>query len=331
MKYHKKILSGEKGQVAIIVALMLVCLLGIAALVVDLGSLYQKKASIQTVADAAALAGVQELPESRREAAAVAIDYAEKNGFKLYRRDIRFSSTLASFPDTITVRPSDPDVPTYFSGVFGMETVEVGSYASAMVGSPVEYYNVVPWLAVVPEGEDWQEYLDPGSEKIISSNPRQSDFLAWDYTESGGLFWLLRYYLYIIYGYPDPLESGDIIYAKMINHSLTIHGTQARVGTWDDFDDLVTESNGILKLAVNDDQFVIVPVAYEVEIPGHPGNWWTEKVEILGFAPFIITGIEGHGNRARVVGRFIHQAMVVTSGEITAVEKIGFRTVRLVR
>ena len=55
MKWTKHI-KDEDGASAIIVALMLVVLLGAAALVVDLGAAYSKSAKIQNTCDAAALA-----------------------------------------------------------------------------------------------------------------------------------------------------------------------------------------------------------------------------------------------------------------------------------
>jgi hypothetical protein len=48
--------SGERGAVAIIVAVLLVALVGSAALVVDVGALYQEKRELQNGADAGALA-----------------------------------------------------------------------------------------------------------------------------------------------------------------------------------------------------------------------------------------------------------------------------------
>jgi hypothetical protein len=327
--YKKKILD-QKGQVAVIVVLLLVCLLGITALVIDLGSLYQTRASFQTVADSAALAGAQELPEDPDNAVQVAIGYAARHDVNIGPDDVQILSTLSAFPDTIIVTPSDPDTPTYFAGVFGMETVEVGAYAEAMVGKPAQLSYVVPWLAVIPEGADWQDHLDPGTDKVICGDPEESDFLAWDSTDDPGR-WRSRYRDRIIYGYSEPLGVGDTVYARIINPAQTINATQDRIGTWDPFDDLVTYSDGIIRLGLSDDQFVIVAVSYEVEVPKKANDKWSEPIEILAFAPFILTGIEGHGSNARVTGKFIHQAVIITSGDIEAVEEIGFKVVRLVR
>ena len=172
MNNYKKKISEQKGQVAVIIAILVVCLLGVTALVIDLGSLYQVRGSFQTVADSAALAGAQELPEDPNNAVQVAIDYAARHDVNITSGDIQILSTLSTYYDTIIVTPSNPDTPTYFAGVFGMDTVEVGAYAEAMVGRPIQIYNVVPWLPVIPEGTTWEEYLDPGTEKRPAGDRR---------------------------------------------------------------------------------------------------------------------------------------------------------------
>mgnify|MGYP000935714711 FL=1 len=53
-----RIMKNEKGSVIIIVAAAMVLLLGIAALVVDVGVLFYSKVALSNAADAAALAGV---------------------------------------------------------------------------------------------------------------------------------------------------------------------------------------------------------------------------------------------------------------------------------
>ena len=77
MSNIKKNISNEKGQVVIIAALLIVSLLGMTALVVDVGSIYEERRQTQTVADAAALAGAQDLPENPGQAIQNAIIYAD--------------------------------------------------------------------------------------------------------------------------------------------------------------------------------------------------------------------------------------------------------------
>jgi Putative Flp pilus-assembly TadE/G-like len=70
---------GEEGQVAIVVALMLTVMLGLGALVVDVGLNWTARTQLQSAADAAALAGAAELPGQPDEALAKATEYMLDN------------------------------------------------------------------------------------------------------------------------------------------------------------------------------------------------------------------------------------------------------------
>ena len=54
----------ERGSVIVIVTISLTILLGFCAIVTDVALLYAQKAQLQNSVDAAALAGVQELPSN---------------------------------------------------------------------------------------------------------------------------------------------------------------------------------------------------------------------------------------------------------------------------
>ena len=332
--YKKKFLK-QKGQVAVIITILIACLLGAVALVIDVGSLYQKRGFFQNVADSAALAGVQELPESPDSAVLTAVDYAARNNVDIAydcrdytSEDVEISSTLST-DDTIKVTLSNREAPLYFARIFGEDTVSLGASATAMVGSPSQMFGVVPWAAIVPEGTNWAYWLQQvvGDDMIISGDMDQSDFYAWDTTDHPG-GWNQRYRDRIIYGYSSPLSVGDTIYARDINIAQTINATNTRVGVWDPFYDIVEYDDylGILRLIKDDTQFVIVPLIYEIRNPR-----WPEETEILAFTPFVLVGIEGHGNRRRVVGRFINQAIIINESDIGGVDLTGIKVIRLVR
>ena len=62
MKTLKQILRCRRGAVVVLMAAAVVGLTGMAALAVDAGMLYLNKYQLANAADAAALAGAQELP-----------------------------------------------------------------------------------------------------------------------------------------------------------------------------------------------------------------------------------------------------------------------------
>lgn len=80
LKKLKRLKKEEHGQALVFLVGIFAILLGIMALVVDVGNVYWQKAELQNAADAAALAGAQELPMSATVAESTALSYASKNG-----------------------------------------------------------------------------------------------------------------------------------------------------------------------------------------------------------------------------------------------------------
>ena len=78
----------ERGQVLVLALVFtFMALLGIAAMVVDVGYAYYAHRSLQASTDAAALAGAQELPDPSR-AKSVALSYGGQSGGKNAHREL---------------------------------------------------------------------------------------------------------------------------------------------------------------------------------------------------------------------------------------------------
>lgn len=69
----------ERGAVAVAVAILLPVIIGTTGLVIDVGSWYETQSQLQNAADAAALAGAQDLPNSPGSATAAAQTLATDN------------------------------------------------------------------------------------------------------------------------------------------------------------------------------------------------------------------------------------------------------------
>ena len=117
----------ERGQATVLTLIFLVVLLGMAALVLDLGSWYRADRDTQSTADAAALAGAQALPDDTGQASSLASSYASKNGSGL--ESVSFSSSYGP-NDTIKVTVKKP-ANGVFTKLFGVNSVNVGSKATA--------------------------------------------------------------------------------------------------------------------------------------------------------------------------------------------------------
>jgi secretion/DNA translocation related TadE-like protein len=134
------IARNDRGQATVLTLVFLVVLLGMAALVLDLGSWYRADRNTQSTADSAALAGAQALPEDTGQAQSLASQYANKNGGGLDSATI--SSSIAA-DDTIQVDVKRQS-PGIFTKLFGVDSTTVGSKATARVGALSQALYVAP-------------------------------------------------------------------------------------------------------------------------------------------------------------------------------------------
>jgi Flp pilus assembly protein TadG len=134
----------ENGQALVLMVVFLAGLLGMAALVLDVGSWFREKRQLQLTADASALAGAQVLPGSPSGATSLAIQYSQTNGRPLTTNDIAITSDLSS-DDSITVQAKSV-APSFFSKLFGINTVNVGASATARAGLAAQALYVAPMV-----------------------------------------------------------------------------------------------------------------------------------------------------------------------------------------
>ena len=315
IRKFKKYFLKQNGQIAVLIGFMLVALVGLLAYVIDEGVIYESRRSFQTVADSAALAGAQELPEHPDIAIQAAIDYAAMHEVPEDELNIVIEDTFIS-NDTIRVTSADMNRQLYFGGIFGMNTTPVGADATAFIGSPGEFLGVVPWA--VPE-DIWV----PGEEYALKANKPGSpgNFQALSIGGTGANIYLNN----IANGATIPLNVGDIYPTEPGNmDDPTAEGTDIRVYGHEDFElntfsELVTTTVDGYELKRTDSQFVICPVIEEL-----PAG--RDDVQIISFAPFLITELNG----AEVIGTFLHEALIVYEGSVTGVNETGIRVIRLI-
>lgn len=131
-----KFYKNESGQTLILAALIMVMLIGIGALTLDVGAMTFQRSSLQNAADAAALAGVQNMTSINDIKKAV-IDYARSNGLKV-RED-----GAPQGGDTITINTPykgdsnkveviiSREVKHHLAGVFGLAKSNISVRAVA--------------------------------------------------------------------------------------------------------------------------------------------------------------------------------------------------------
>ncbi len=166
---NKLLFKNEDGQSLVAFALLFVVLMGFSALVVDVGFIEVKKAHLQNVVDAAALAGAVDLPDSN-----IAIKNAKKvavsNGAEI---------------EKVTVKPGYKGEPTKlevvahqtlkytFARILGFNEIEVYSRAVAQKisnwsGEALPFLNLDDDYVTNPEIVAWEK-TSPGDFESINN------------------------------------------------------------------------------------------------------------------------------------------------------------------
>ncbi len=130
----------ETGQALVFVIFALLGLVGMAAIVIDGGRWYQAQRHLQTAADAAALAGAQNLPIDQTGARSTAINYAQQNYTGLAAPTVTFPS--AGEIDVAAQTTAPGVLARMYGAVFNPVTVR--AHARAAISVPAFLKNVAP-------------------------------------------------------------------------------------------------------------------------------------------------------------------------------------------
>lgn len=306
-----RFIQEEKGYVLVFTTICLTVLLGLVSLVTDAGLLYLNRLHLVDGVDAAALAGVQELPASSEQAFIYAREYAVRNGLK----EAEITLEVSQGRDQVTVL-AEREVPLFFARVLGKEKATITALATAQIRAAARVRGVAP-LGIR------NQPLAPGelyTLKVGDSPQTAGEFGALTLGFSGAD----AYEENLKHGYDKYLQVGDVIETETGNMSNpTYRGINYRIAqdqrvpasTYDDFDK-------------DCPRVIIVPV-YE---PVDPSSNQMKQVVIVGFAAFFVEEVLGQGNESVVKGYFVR---LVTEGEgeeeVTGPPGYGLYTARLIR
>ena len=135
-------IKNQRGQSMVLSVVFLTVLMGMAALVIDVGSWYRAHRAAQSTADASALAGAQALPDTT-QATALANQYVSKNGGSGAGGTAITFSRQDYETDTIQVTVTRPH-PGFFAKLFGLSTVSVKGRATARAWNVSSVRGVAP-------------------------------------------------------------------------------------------------------------------------------------------------------------------------------------------
>ncbi|MBP2626277.1 MAG: hypothetical protein H6Q68_988 [Firmicutes bacterium] len=283
-----RLLREEKGAAIVIVALSMTVMMGFAALIVDVGNMYLNKTRLVNMADAAALAGVQDLPGDPQSAVDSAYSYAAQNGM-----DGDVVGVSISNNNTVLTVNANRTVPFFFGKVFEMISANVGARAVAAIRPITGASGVVPFGVAKQQFIYGQTYtLKEGGGSGYSGN-----FGALALGGSGSPV----YQNNIKKGYSKQLHIGDWVSTETGNMSgPTSEGVDYRMAL-DPAATFETKGEGSPRI-------LIVPVIDSLDVNGR------SDVLIVGFAAFFLEGVGESGNDNYVTGKFMQ---MVIPGDIS--------------
>jgi Flp pilus assembly protein TadG len=276
-------------------------MLGMCALVIDAGSWYQQKRSLQSAADAGALAGAAYLPVSYAAAGTAATDEYAKNAngdTVTYQQATTFIAN-----DSITVTASRP-ASSFFAKVFGHGTITVKATAEAtMVQSGG---GALPWgvmKGTYTPGTTYPIYVD-------NSGPNNGAIRlpAWDSgsgscVDSGGS----SLYTAEIDGSSSActLMTNQVVSTKTgQNTGPTTSGVSGRCATLSPVGSIVTFASlgGVTILQPSSCQLVLLPL---VEDASNGAAIWpksgSQDVRVVGFSWWVISQVVSGGKEVDAV------------------------------
>lgn len=277
----------DKGSAIVVVALTITMMIGFGALVVDVGNLYLHKIRLANMVDAAALAGVQDLPGNSQLAVSNAKYYGAQNGME---RDV--VSVGVSNNIVITVSATRK-VPLFLARIFQMTSSDVTATASASISPITGASGIVPFGIVKQQFIYGQTYtLKAGAGDGYSGN-----YGSLALGGNGANVYRGN----IEKGYDGHLQIGDRIATEPGNMSgPTSQGVNYRIN----LDPTATFAT----VAKDSPRIIVVPVIDSLEVHGR------SEVLIVGFSAFFLEGVGGQGHDNYVRGKFIQ---MVVPGEIS--------------
>jgi len=304
-----RIVRDNRGQSAVLSVFFLAGLLGMAALVVDVGSWFRANRQTQATADASALAGAQALPTDPSSAQSSALTWANKNGGGVAGADITITSDLTP-NDTIAVKVKRTS-PSFFSKLFGIGSADVGSQAVARTDlvseprfvAPIVVKNTHPLLSGPGCPCFNQQTTIPLSK---NGEPGAFDLINLDSSHGGTNASILADW--ILHGFNDYLSLGDYFSdaGARFDASALQSALSQRIGTE-----------------------LLFPVYDTITNPGANATY-----HIIGFVGYHLTGFDARGGKNGTISGYFTQViwngLQVSRGDPPPPD-FGARTVQLVK
>ncbi|MBX6350324.1 MAG: hypothetical protein IRZ11_02285 [Clostridia bacterium] len=262
--------DSERGSIALLAAVGMAAMLGMAALALDVAEAYRVEEGLENAAIAGALSGARYLPEDPSSAASVALDVARRNA-KGADVTVELRSSRPGGPTDQVVVRAKAEAELRFARVFGFEELPVAGRATAQAGRPSGMTGLVP-MGVPQEtftyGETYTlksgDPLAPGNFGLLSFDARGGSAVR----------------EYLAHGYPGEVAVGDAVETEPGNKVGPVsQGLSPRIEADPDATCETVEPGS--------PRILYVPV---VSFDGVHGR---DEVTVVGFAAFFLESVAG--------------------------------------
>jgi Flp pilus assembly protein TadG len=168
--------ESDRGGISVIVAILMVVLLGFAAIAIDVAKLYSERAQLQNGSDAAALMMAQKCAKNESDpdcsaSSPLAADLANKNAVDRLSnvKSIALDKTNRTVQVTVGAKETGSapnNVSLFFAGVLGIPSAEVTATSRVQWGTPSKGGMILP-LAIAECKFNMDSAAGLGSEQVL--------------------------------------------------------------------------------------------------------------------------------------------------------------------
>lgn len=317
----------------------------LAALVgmsVDIGSVVYTRTDLQKMADAAAMAGGQDLPTSTA-ATNSANEYVTKNG-----TGTATVSIINTYSPNDTIKVTVTRHVSYrFLKMVGLSGADPSASATVRVGRYQGGNGLVPWGLIASNNSNSTLLGNACYQGVVNGVPQfksntQCTLKYGAGTSAGGDFGALAldstggstYEANIAFGSNSPFKIGDQLEAQTGNmQGPTNHAIDERfartapAGCAGNARDQVLKNNPDGSVSIqpgceHSPRIILIPVVDQINNPS--------KSTLLGFAFMYLTGATTNGGHSEVSGEFVKFVTVIPGGIYQGTNGTGALAVRLV-
>lgn len=291
----------NSGYSLVFVSITMIFILGMTALVIDIGLTIYEKQKLEDAIDAATLAGMQDIDKDDISVINSAKQYASLNSVDPSTLNISISSDRKG----ISIQ-SNKIVKYFFARAVGINSAIVNTKSKAKV-VPVTSYNGARPFAVINQTLVFGQQC---TLKEDAGNGLAGNYGALALGGNGASVYKDN----LLYGFKTTLNVGDSVYTETGNISGATQQAIESIISLDSSSTYTTFQKG-------SPRFIVIPIVNTLDLNGK------KPITIVGFAGFFLEGTQNDGGHTSVVGRFIRND-VSGNGSDTQTD-YGLRTTKL--